>query len=160
MRLQWWICGRSVSVCLTLWCISTGLNPFSITCVSPLLSLSPFLFPSFFSFPHFQWWGTAWPLVSVMEHTPACKHITIANNKTTKRNWAHNLPIDFYWGQFCNSLSDLLAKWWWTQDRRCRLCQHLESDCDTSLLHWRQLHGLAMDTSIQIQAQPEEKCLI
>lgn len=47
------------------------------------------------------------------------------NNKTTNRNWVHNLPIDFNWGQFWNSPSDLLAKWWRMQDKRCCLYQHL-----------------------------------
>lgn len=40
MRLQWWICGRSMSACLTLWCISTGLNPLSITLFRASFSFS------------------------------------------------------------------------------------------------------------------------
>lgn len=35
-RLRWWICGCSVSVCLTSWCISTGLNSLSISFCLPL----------------------------------------------------------------------------------------------------------------------------
>lgn len=38
-RLRWWICGCSVSVCLTLWCISTGLNSLSISPCLPSLPL-------------------------------------------------------------------------------------------------------------------------
>lgn len=34
-RLWWWICGCSVSVFLTLWCISTGLNSLSISPLPP-----------------------------------------------------------------------------------------------------------------------------
>lgn len=70
-RLRWWICGCSVSVCLTSWYISAGLNSLSISrhrsppkspFLSVFLSLSLCLLPPLsLSFSHSQWLGIAWP---------------------------------------------------------------------------------------------------
>lgn len=96
-QLQWWICGCSASVCLTSWCICTGLNSLSISLsaahlpppsllFSPSLCLSISFLPSFppsLSFSHSRWWGIAWPPASVMEQTEHTDPppIPTANNK-------------------------------------------------------------------------------
>lgn len=86
-RLQWRICGRSMSACLTLWCISTGLNPLSITLFRASFPFSvPLSIASFLSVSHSQWWDIAWLLGSVMEDTP------------TNMNWAQNFQLQFHRG--------------------------------------------------------------
>lgn len=106
-QLWWWICGCSVSVCLTSWCISTGLNSLSIslyptpTLKSPLsscLCVSVF-FPLScpLSFSHSQWLGIAWPSASVMEQT---EHTDLPTTTTTNRNWAPQFAHWFLLGAF------------------------------------------------------------
>lgn len=106
MRLQWWICGRSMSAGLTSWCISTGLNPLSITLVRAFFSFSLPLSITFFPFsqsltfideisPSFldQLWG-------IHQHTDPGPLLA-----TKQQTLSSKFPIDIPWGKFWNSLT-------------------------------------------------------
>lgn len=111
-RLRWWICGCSVSVCLTSWCISTGLNSLSISLCLPSLSpptpqvffslslclclpvsFSPILSP----FLSLSDWALPGPSASVMEQT---EHADQLPTTTTNRNWAPQFAHWFSLGAF------------------------------------------------------------
>lgn len=156
MRLQWWICGRSVSVCLTLWCISTGLNPFSITCVSPLFS-SSISFPFLFLFPSLSVMRYCLPqLWNIQQHFKHT-HTDAWPSPTTKQQTGTELTICQL--IFTGGSSAIIRLTIWPNGGECRTGDATSvNSYDTSLLHWRQRHGLVVGTSIQIKAQPEEKC--
>ena len=154
MRLQWWICGRSVSVCLTLWCISTGLNPFSITSRSPLLSSSICLFFLSFScsltFSDFQILSGLFFGTYTSKQTPTLFFgtFTTTNNKTTNRNWALNMPILSYRGS-----SEIVLLIFWPNGRKSRTGDAVSDTFnDSGLVHWRQRHGSVVGTSTQMKA--------
>lgn len=116
------------AMCLRVWHCDVSLLaltlPLSLACLLYFLHLSiSFSFISLIPLLSAMWYR----LASCVSYETYTSIQTYHNNQQqkTNRNWANNLPIDFYWGQFCNSPSDLLAKWWWMQDRRYRLCQHL-----------------------------------
>lgn len=109
-QLRWWICGCSVSVCLTSWCISTGLNSLSISLCPPQVFFSLRLFVSVSLPPplslilflslllsHTQWLGIVWPPASVMEQT---EHTDPPPTTTTNRNWAPRFAHWFSLGAF------------------------------------------------------------
>lgn len=156
MRLQWWICGRSVSVCLTLWCISSGLNPFSITSVSPLLSLSLHLF---FSIPSPRSLTLSDELLSgfLPQFWNIHHHADTSPSPTTKQQTGTELTI-------CQLIltggsSEIVHLTFWPNVGECRTGDAASVNIyDTSLLHWRQCRGSVMGTRKQIKAQPEEKC--
>lgn len=126
MRLQWWICGRSVSVCLTLWCISTGLNPFSITSVSPSLSSSLHLF----SLPFSRSLTLSDEVLSGLlpQFWKIQQHTDTSPSPTTKQQTGTELTICQL--IFTGGSSEIVHLTFWPNGGECRtgdaaLCQHL-----------------------------------
>lgn len=117
MRLQWWICGRSMSACLTLWCISTGLNPLSITLhrasfsfTVPLSLSLPFLSLSLL-LSLMRYHLASWISYGGCTNTQTQDHCQQQNNK----HWAQNFQLIFPGGR-----SEVVHLTFWPNGGECR----------------------------------------